>query len=209
MIHGDPGTGKSVPMRLLAERLARLPDVTVGAIAHPQSNLADFYREMGDIFGVPMRPHNRRGGFKALREACFAHLETTRRRAVLLIDEAQEMSPAVLSELRLTASARFDSRSLLCVVLVGDMRLPEKLRREGLGTAGLTHPYPARDRAGYTRGAARLLAASAQRRRQRQPDEDRAPANPVRSRLGQLSPAHDDDFRAARSRRTARAAATR
>lgn len=136
MIHGDPGTGKSVAMRLLAERLARLPDVTVGAIAHPQSNLADFYREMGDIFGVPLRPHNRWGGFKALREAWFAHLETTRRRAVLLIDEAQEMSPVVLSELRLMASARFDSQALLCVVLAGDMRLPEKLRREELVPLG-------------------------------------------------------------------------
>ncbi len=31
MIHGDPGTGKSVALRVLAERLARLPDVTVGA----------------------------------------------------------------------------------------------------------------------------------------------------------------------------------
>jgi general secretion pathway protein A len=51
---------------------------------------------------------------------------------VLLIDEAQEMSPAVLSELRLMASAKFDSQSLLCVVLAGDARLPEKLRREEL-----------------------------------------------------------------------------
>ena len=132
MIHGDPGTGKSVALRLLAERLARIPDVTVGAIAHPQSNLADFYREMGDLFGVPLRPHNRWGGFKALREVWFAHLESTRRRPVLLIDEAQEMSPAVLSELRLMGSAKFDSQSLLCVVLAGDARLPEKLRREEL-----------------------------------------------------------------------------
>ncbi len=52
MIHGDPGTGKSVALRLLAGRLARLADITVGAINHPQSNLADFYREMGDIFAV-------------------------------------------------------------------------------------------------------------------------------------------------------------
>ena len=132
MIHGDPGTGKSVALRLLADRLARIADVTVGAIAHPQSNLADFYREMGDIFTVPLRPHNRWGGFKALREVWFAHLDTTRRRAVLLVDEAQEMSPAVLCELRLLASARFDSKPLLCVVLAGDARLIEKLRREEL-----------------------------------------------------------------------------
>lgn len=132
MIHGDPGSGKSVVLRVLAERLSRLGDVTVGAIHHPQSNLADFYREMGDIFGVPLRPHNRWAGFKVLRELWIAHLQSTRCRAVLLIDEAQEMSPAVLCELRLLASARFDSQSLLCVVIAGDARLIDKLRREEL-----------------------------------------------------------------------------
>ncbi len=136
MIHGEPGSGKSVILRLLAERLTRLADITVGIISHPQSNLADFYREMGDVFAVPLRPHNRWGGFKVLRERWIAHLQATRRRAVLLIDEAQEMRPAVLSELRLLASARFDSQPLLCVVLAGDARLIEKLRREELVPLG-------------------------------------------------------------------------
>ena len=132
MIHGDPGTGKSVALRLLADRLARLPDVTVGVINHPQSNLADLYRELGDVFAVPLRPHNRWGGFKVLRERWLAHLQTTHRRAVLLVDEAQEMSSAALCELRLMASACFDSQPLLCVVLAGDARLIDKLRREEL-----------------------------------------------------------------------------
>ena len=132
MIHGDPGTGKSVALRLLADHLARLPDVTVGVINHLQSSLADLYRELGDIFAVPLRPHKRWGGFKVLRERWLTHLETTRRREVRLIDEAQEMSPAALCELRLMASARFDSQPLLCVVLAGDARLIEKLRREEL-----------------------------------------------------------------------------
>jgi len=68
LISGDPGTGKSVVLRVLAERLDALRDVSVGAIAHPQSNVGDFYREMGEIFGVQLRPSNRWGGFKALRE---------------------------------------------------------------------------------------------------------------------------------------------
>lgn len=136
MVHGDPGTGKSVALRLLADRLGRVADLVVGAITHPQSSLADLYRELGDVFAVPLKPHNRWGGFKALRERWLAHMETTRRRAVLLVDEAQEMSPAALCELRLLASARFDSQPLLCVVLAGDARLPEKLRREELVPLG-------------------------------------------------------------------------
>jgi general secretion pathway protein A len=136
MLHGDPGTGKSVALRVLAQRLARVPDITVGVITHPQSSLVDFYRELGDIFAVPLKPHNRWGGFKSLRETWFSHMETTCRRPVLLVDEAQEMAPATLSELRLLASARFDSQPLLCVVLAGDARLLEKLRREELVPLG-------------------------------------------------------------------------
>ena len=151
MIHGDPGTGKSIALRLLAERLTRLPDIHVGAINHPQSNLADFYRELGDIFGMSLRPHNRWGGFKALRELWISHLATTRRRPVLLVDEAQEMTSPVLCELRLLASAHFDSQPLLCVVLAGDARLIEKLRREELIPLGsrirtrLATEYASRD----------------------------------------------------------------
>lgn len=132
LITGEPGTGKSVVLRVLAERLGALRDVSVGALAHPQSNLADFYREMGDVFGVELKPHNRWVGFKALRERWVAHLETTLLRPVLLIDEAQEMTPVVLNELRLLSSTRFDSRTILSVVLAGDGRLVEMLRHEDL-----------------------------------------------------------------------------
>lgn len=96
LITGDPGTGKSVVLRLLAERLSEISDITVATLTRPGSNQADFYREMGDLFGVELRPHNRWGGFKLLRERCIAHLQGTLLRPVLLIDEAQEMQPSVL-----------------------------------------------------------------------------------------------------------------
>jgi type II secretory pathway predicted ATPase ExeA len=81
---------------------------------------------------VPLAPHNRWGGFKALREKWLAHLASTLWRPALIIDEAQEMDPIVLSELRLLASTEFDSRSILTVVLAGDGRLLERFRHRDL-----------------------------------------------------------------------------
>jgi general secretion pathway protein A len=132
LISGPPGSGKSVALRLVAERLERLPEVQVGALAHPQATLADFYRELGDVFTVSLRPHNRWAGFKTLRERWQHHIDSTLVRPLLLVDEAQEMSPTVLSELRLLTSTRFDSRNLLSVVLCGDQRLTDKLKHEDL-----------------------------------------------------------------------------
>ena len=132
LVHGEPGTGKSVALRVLADRLARRDDLAVGVISHPQSSLSDFCRELGDVFAVGIRPNTRWASFKTLRERWLAHLETARLRPVLLIDEAQEMNTATLSELRLLASARFDSQSLLCVALAGDGRLAARLQQEEL-----------------------------------------------------------------------------
>jgi general secretion pathway protein A len=172
LITGDPGAGKSVALRLLAERLGRLTDLTVGALTHPQSGLADFYRELGELFGVALQPHNRWGGFKTLRDRWLAHLDHTRLRPVLLIDEAQDMLPVVLSELRVLASTQFDSRPLLSVVLAGDGRLADLLRRDDLLPLGsrirmrLTLEYAAREELGAclghlltTAGNAKLLTA--------------------------------------------------
>ena len=132
LIYGESGTGKSVALRIVAERLAALRDVVVGVLERPQSRSGDFYRELGDIFSVKLKPSNRWGGFKALRERWRAHVASSRIKPVLLVDEAQEMDPEVLSELRILSSADFDATSLLTVVLSGDGRLLELLRHEDL-----------------------------------------------------------------------------
>ncbi len=132
LISGESGTGKSVALRILALRLSALRDVVVGVLERPQSKSGDFYRELGDIFSVKLKPSNRWGGFKALRERWKAHVASSRIKPVLLVDEAQEMDPEVLSELRILSSADFDATSLLTVVLAGDGRLVELLRHEDL-----------------------------------------------------------------------------
>jgi type II secretory pathway predicted ATPase ExeA len=136
MISGEPGTGKSVALRIVAARLAAIRDVAVGVLQRPQSRPPDFYRELGDIFSVNLSPWNRWGGFKALRDRWRAHVASTGIKPVLLVDEAQEMMPQVLGELRILASADFDAKSLLTVVLAGDGRLLDHLRQPDLVPLG-------------------------------------------------------------------------
>ncbi len=132
MVTGDPGTGKSVALRLLHKRLESVRDVIVGTIEHPQSRTMDFYRELGDLFGVPLAAHNRWGGFKALRARWADHITSTLSRPVLIIDVAQEALTPVFNELRVLASKALDSRQLLCVVFAGDARLVERFRSPDL-----------------------------------------------------------------------------
>lgn len=132
LISGESGTGKSVALRIVAQRLAALREVVVGALERPQSRAADFYRELGDVFAVKLSSSNRWSGFRTLRDRWKAHVASARIKPVLLIDEAQEMIPEVLNELRILSSADFDSTSLLTVVLAGDGRLLELLRHEDL-----------------------------------------------------------------------------
>jgi type II secretory pathway predicted ATPase ExeA len=128
LLTGDPGTGKTIALRLLESRLRALPGVVVGTLEHPQSRTSDFYRELGDLFGVALSVHNRWGSFKALRARWSDHIAQTLLRPVLIVDEAQEAPTAVLNELRILASKDLDSKQLLCVVFAGDARLPERFR---------------------------------------------------------------------------------
>lgn len=132
LITGESGLGKSANLRALYDHLSKLPEIIVGDIIRPQSGLADFYREMGALFGIDLRVSNRWGGYRGLREKWRHHIATTLLRPVLLVDEAQEVPHTVLSELRLLSMEKFDSSCLLTVVLAGDTRLTNAFKQEDL-----------------------------------------------------------------------------
>jgi general secretion pathway protein A len=132
LITGDPGAGKSAVLRLLVERLGGIRDIVVGEVTRPQSRVTDFYRELGDLFGLAVSSSNRWGAYKTVRAKWQAHIQQTLFRPVLLIDEAQEMSPLLLAELRLLGSTKLDTCTIVTVVLCGDRRLEEKLRTPDL-----------------------------------------------------------------------------
>ena len=132
LVTGDVGAGKSAALRMLSSKLTPLRDVIVGEVTRPQSRVTDFYREIGDLFGVPVSTSNRWGAYKTVRAKWQEHITSTMFRPVLLVDEAQEMSPLLLSELRLLGSTKLDTCTIITVVLCGDRRLEEKLRTPDL-----------------------------------------------------------------------------
>jgi len=132
IITGEPGTGKSITLRHLNAHLTEIPELTVRIITRPQSGIGDFYREISELFNVPMKKNNRFVSFANLRMQWKSHIKSSQFRPVLLIDEAQEANEDVLNELRLLSSIDLDSHNILAVVLAGDNRLPEKLRQTNL-----------------------------------------------------------------------------
>lgn len=132
LVTGDVGAGKSAALRMLSQKLAPLRDVIVGEVTRPQSRVTDFYREIGDLFGVPVSTSNRWGAYKTVRAKWQEHIQQTLFRPVLLVDEAQEMSSILLAELRLLGSTKLDTCTIVTVVLCGDRRLEDKLRTPDL-----------------------------------------------------------------------------
>jgi type II secretory pathway predicted ATPase ExeA len=132
LVTGEPGHGKSVALRILAREVEKLGELKLGRLIRPQSNLSDFYQELGAIFGVPMGASNRWRGFKVLRDQWVEHIASTLYRPVLIIDEASLMRTQTLNELRLLSSMEFDSRNTLSVVLCGDSQLTDRFRTQEL-----------------------------------------------------------------------------
>lgn len=132
LISGDSGTRKSVTIKLLAHRLEKIRDIKVGMLQRPQSGVADFYRELGDLFGLTYKVSNRYSCYKGLRHTWQEYIKSSLFRPILLIDEAQEMPVAVLNELRLLSSCGFDAQVILATVFCGDKRFSQKLNCEEL-----------------------------------------------------------------------------
>ncbi len=132
LVTGTPGIGKSVALRLLVERLGAIREIKIGVMSQPHTNVSDFYRELGDLFGVQLSPHNRWAGAKVLRERWQGHIDASLARPVLVVDEAQDMTTKVLTEMRHLSSSRLDSHMLLTTILAGDQRIVEKFRGDDL-----------------------------------------------------------------------------
>jgi general secretion pathway protein A len=152
---GEVGTGKTTVTRSL---LGRLPDtVELAAILNPQVDLTGFLRTVCHEFSLPADTQDH----KALLDALNRHLldcHAAGRRAVLVIDEAQNLDRAVLEQIRLLTNLETETAKLLQIILIGQPELRETLARPDLRQlaqriTGRYHldPLSAKETADYVR----------------------------------------------------------
>ena len=88
--------------------------------------VSDFYRELCDILGV-----NSKGGkparFKAIQEQIYYLYKEQRQPLILAVDEAQELSSAILNDLKMIMNFRYDSLNCFTLILCGEPHLNNRL----------------------------------------------------------------------------------
>jgi general secretion pathway protein A len=133
VLAGDIGTGKTTLCRALLQQL----DVNTftSLILNPFLSVEELLREILLDFGVVSREAVRSGRISAaskhelistLHEFLLS-LIALRGNAVLIIDEAQHLSPDVLEQIRVLSNLETNEAKLLQIVLVGQLNLLDVL----------------------------------------------------------------------------------
>ncbi len=123
VITGEIGAGKTTIVRSLLEQLD--PTKVVAAqLVSTQLDANDLLRAVGVAFGLPVKGVNKAMLLASL-EAFFCKLVTEKKRALLVVDEAQNLSTRAVEELRMLSNFQLGDQALLQSFLVGQPELRE------------------------------------------------------------------------------------
>ncbi len=128
---GEVGTGKTLLIRALGERLPK--DVDVALVLYPVLTVTEFVAAICDELRVP-HP-GERASLKQLIDALNARLLQSHaqgRRTMLIIDEAQNLSREVLEQIRLLTNLETTKQKLLQIILIGQPELAGLLAQPDL-----------------------------------------------------------------------------
>ena len=121
VITGDIGAGKTTIVRSLLEQLDSSKVVAV-QIVSTQLEADDMLRAVGTAFGLPVRSVDKAILLASL-EAFLCELVTAKKRALLVVDEAQNLPPGAIEELRMLSNFQLGDQALLQSFLVGQPEL--------------------------------------------------------------------------------------
>jgi general secretion pathway protein A len=130
LITGNPGTGKTTLVGNLIESIAD-KNVTVGNLVSTQLAADDLLRMVAFSFGIEVEGAEKSLVLQRLTTK-FIDLCVEGGRALLIVDEAQDLSPAALEELRLLTNLQRDGNPLLQIFLLGQSELRDLVHSPGL-----------------------------------------------------------------------------
>lgn len=123
-ITGEVGTGKTVLCRVLLERLDKT--VSTALIFNSYLTKMELLQAITDDFGLQPRETTSKGYIDVLNEYLLNEFAAGHN-AVVVIDEAQNLEPTVLEQLRMLSNLETERGKLLQIILVGQPELHAKL----------------------------------------------------------------------------------
>jgi general secretion pathway protein A len=165
---GEVGTGKTTVVRTLLGQIPK--DAHVALILNPRLTPAEFLLTICEELGLAVREADR-GSVKELVDTLNRHLlraHANGQRVVVIVDEAQNLSPDVLEQVRLLTNLETPTQKLLQIILIGQPELRDLLKRVELRQlaqriTGRYHlaPLSHAETAGYVRHRGGVAGATA------------------------------------------------
>ena len=126
---GEVGCGKTTLCRVLLEHLG--PDVSTALILNPVLDADQLIKAIAMEFGLSVGGKDRLETVEVINRFLLDQVRLNRE-AVLIIDEAQDLTDPLLEQVRLLSNLETDERKLLQIVLMGQPELRLRLNQHGM-----------------------------------------------------------------------------
>jgi general secretion pathway protein A len=167
LLTGEVGTGKTTLLNKLMEWL-RVQQVATAFIFNSQMNVPQFLEYMMADFGIPCDSKSKSQILLKLYNWLLDRYRAGET-AVLIVDEAQNLSDEVLEEIRLMTNLETFTEKLLQIVVVGQPELEQKLKqpnlrqlRQRLTLRAKTHPLTLEETRAYVAQRLRIAGSNGQ-----------------------------------------------
>jgi general secretion pathway protein A len=130
LLTGEVGTGKTTLVNKLLEWLHK-EGVSTAFVFNPRLSVMQFFEFMMADFGIPCESRQKGQMLLKLNQWLLERYQAGER-AVLIVDEAQNLSPQLLEEIRLLTNLETSTEKLLQIVLSGQPELDQKLSQPQL-----------------------------------------------------------------------------